>query len=185
MGEYLVIFAELRDAAVMLKMLGDPDILKWEESPSHLDFLTKWLHKKGFKILPKFFDDNYKPGTVGDEADKLITSVKGCYLGTPGGREDPKPVWDSVILEKPEMREELKRILDENVLDINFKKEVAKELKDIFGETQYKTNDETLKADNENLKRLARILMKLVECIDKAKEARGYPIFFEFYIPRY
>jgi len=46
MGEYLVIFAELSDAADMLKMLVDPDLLKWEESPSHLDVLAKWFPKK-------------------------------------------------------------------------------------------------------------------------------------------
>jgi len=48
MGEYLFIFAELRDAADMLRMLEDPVMLKWEESPSHLDVLAEWLTKKGF-----------------------------------------------------------------------------------------------------------------------------------------
>lgn len=40
-----------------------------------MDVLARWLPKKGFKILPKFFDTGYRPGRIGDEGDKLITSV--------------------------------------------------------------------------------------------------------------
>jgi len=36
--------------------------------------MAKWLPKKGFKILPKFLDKDYRPGAVGDEDDGLITS---------------------------------------------------------------------------------------------------------------
>jgi len=186
MGEPLVIIASLRSAARILKIIKDPELLEWEESIEHLDVLAKWLPKKGFKILPKFFDKSYRPGTLGDEADKLIIKIRGCYLGSPGGLESTIPVWDSVILEQPQLREELNRILKEEVLDISFEEELTKEFEEIFGEALHKADERNLKDDNENLKELARILMRLAECIDqikKEKEEGHIPfIHFEFYI---
>jgi len=190
MGEYLVITADLLNAADILDVLKDPSLFYWEEGPDHLDVLAQWLPKKGFKLLPKFFDDSYKPGKVGDEGDRLITSVKGCYLGTPGGREDPKPVWRSRILGLLEMREELRRIVEGNVLDMSFEEEVVKVMEERYGEAHYEANEQNLESDNNNLKRLGEIFLILIECINDVKvnlEKQGKIsiVTFEFYIPRY
>jgi hypothetical protein len=186
MGEPLIIVASLRSAARILEIIKDPELLEWEESIEHLNVLAKWLPKKGFKILPKILDMSYRPGTIGDEADKLITKIRGCYLGTPGGLESTIPVWDSVILEQQQLREELKRILKEEILDISFEEELAKEFEKIFGEALRKADERNLKDDNENLKELAKVLMRLAKCIDqikKGKEEGKIPfIRFEFYI---
>jgi hypothetical protein len=185
MGEILVIRADIDSASEILKVIKDPHLLYWEESPHHLDVLAKWLPKKGFKILPKIFDEDYKPGTVGDEGDKLIVEVQGCTIRSEDGWE-PIPVWHEQILKLPEMREELKRIVEGNVLDMSFEEEVVREMERVHGrgEAHYTVDEKTLRADNENLKDLVEILMKLAECMDQVKQAKGVPPFFEFYIPR-
>jgi len=71
MGEGLVIKATITSAKEILRVIKDPELLYWEERGHHLDVLAKWLPDRGFKILPKFFDKDYKLGTVDDEADKL------------------------------------------------------------------------------------------------------------------
>jgi len=184
MGEYLVITADLLAAVDILSVLKNPGFLYWEEGPDHLDVLAKWLPKKGFKLLPKFFDDSYKPGKVGDEGDRLITSVKGCYLGTPGGREDPKPVWRSRILGLSEMREELRSIAEGDVLDMSFEEEVVRVMEEKFGKGQsYHIADErSLEESNFTLKKLGEILLKLIDCMDQVKRNRGISPFFDFYI---
>lgn len=189
MGEFLVIRTELLAAVDMLEVLGDPRLLYWEWGISSIEAATKWLPNKGFKILSKFFDRDYKPGTVGDEADKLITGVGGCYLTTPRGRTNQIPIWCSTILELPQMREELRRILDGNVLDMSFEEEVKKDMEKSNGKSQYKPDKQALDGDNENLKNFAEILTKLANCIDQVKTRREKEgtmpyIFFEFYIPR-
>jgi len=186
MGEFLVIRAGLLSAAEMLKVLGDPRQLYWEEGPHHLDVLARWLPEKGFKILPKFFDPDYRPGKVGDEGDNLIRRVRGCYLKIEGdGQEVTVPVWRSTVLELPQTRDELRRILEGNVLDMSFEEEVVKELEGIFGDAGYEADEQALEDDNENLRDFARIMMQLADCIDKAKQRGELPYLeFEFYIPR-
>jgi hypothetical protein len=179
-GEFLVIRAEISTAADMLEIFPDLKEYYWEESPNYLDVLARWLPKKEFKILPKFFDINYKPGTVGDEADKLITEIEGCYIA-----EDQIPIWRSTILELPRMKQELKRILEEDILDMDFAKELATYMEDIFEEPYRRLDERELKSINENLKDFAKILTKLAECIDKIKIKKGVPLVdFEFCIPR-
>ena len=185
MGEYLVIRADLLAAADMLEVLGDPKLLCWEEGSHCLDVLARWLPKKGFKILPKLFDASYRPGMVKDDGDRLITSVGGCHLRSEDG-EEPIQIWNSSVLELPQMRQELKRIIEERIIDMSFEEELVREL----GEAYYKANDKALESDNENLRNLARILMKLAESMDQVinnRKKKGGPPFvdFEFYIPRY
>lgn len=185
MGEFLIIKADISEAEDMLKVIGDAKLLSWEVGPHHLDVLARWLPKKGFKILPKFFDAGYRPGRVVDEGDELITSIGGCHLRTEEG-EEPMPIWDSSVLVLPQMREELKMIIEGKILDMSFEEELVREL----GAARYKADEQTLKGDNRNLRDLAVILMRLAECIDKIKikrEKEGWPstVDFEFYIPRY
>ena len=182
MGEGLVIKVTIASAKEILKVIKDPELLYWEERGHHLDVLAKWLPEKGFKILPKFFEKDYRPGTVGDEADKLITKVGACALRTEG--EESNLIWREQALKLTEMREELKRILEGNVLDMNFEDDVARDVVGAHGEALYKADEKVLEEDNENLKRLANILNILAECVDDAKRVNGGPLFFEFYIPR-
>jgi len=118
-GEYLVIRADLLAAADMLEVLGNPRLLSWEGGSHHLDVLARWLPKKGFKILPKFFDMSYRPGKVGDEGDKLITSVGGCSED----EEEPMPIWNSSVLVLPQIRDELKRVIEGTILDMSFEED--------------------------------------------------------------
>jgi hypothetical protein len=74
MGEGLVIRTSIASAKEILKVIKDPKLLFWEDGGHHLDVMAKWLPKKGFKILPKFFDKNYVPGAVGDDGDNFIRS---------------------------------------------------------------------------------------------------------------
>ena len=120
-----------------------------------------------------------------DDGDRLITSVGGCHLRSEDG-EEPIPIWDPSILSLPQMRQELKRIIEDKILDMSFEEELVQEL----GEAYYIANEKALESDNENLRNLARILMKLAESMDqviKDREKKGGPPFvdFEFYIPRY
>lgn len=190
MGEYLVIRSEMEAAEELLKAIVDTSDLYWEISSHHRDVMAKWLPKKSFRVIPKLLDANYEPGKVGDDADKLITKIKACYLGNPGGREDLIPVWKSTILEQSQTREELKRIIDENVLDISFEEEVVKDIEEKHKrKAHYPVNEETLKGDSENLKDFAKILLMLAKCIDQVKadlEKKGDVPYveFEFYIPR-
>lgn len=190
MGECLVIRADILAAPTLLKVIGDVRDLYWETSSHHRDVMARWLPKKGFKIIPKILDAGYKPGTVGDDADKLITRMQACYLGNPGGREELIPVWNSDILVQPQTREELKRILDKNILDMSFEEEVVRDMGEKHRrKANYPVNEQTLNGDNENLKDLAKILMRLAQSINKAKadlKKKGdMPVIdFEFYIPR-
>lgn len=182
MGEFLVITIELLTAADVLKILGDPENLYWEESPHHLDVLARWLPQKGFQILPKFFDMDYQPGTVGDEGDRLVKKVHGCVLRSQDGGK-PVSIWNSQVLELPEMRVELKRIVEEDVLDMSFEEEVVRAMEAVHGKAHYTLDAQNLRADNDNLKGLGEILLKLSDCIEQVKQAKGMPPFFEFYIP--
>jgi len=184
MGERLSIIATIFAARDILKVIDDPDLLYWEESPSHLDVLARWLPKKGFKILPKIFErDGYRPGTIGDEADKLIIKVHGCILRSEEGGK-PIPIWRQQILELPEMRGELRRVIEGNILDRSFEEEVLRDMEEKFGkgEAYYTIDEEALRSDNEGLKSLGETLMLLADCMDQVKRTKGVPPFFEFYI---
>lgn len=189
MGEGLAIMTTIDSASNLLNIIKDSHILDWEWSPEQLDVAATWLPRKGFEIIPKIFDKDYKPGTVGDEGDMLIKNIGGCYLEWRRGRTMPIPIWYSRILRQPQIRKELRMILDGNVLDISFEEEVVNELKKKFGEAGYIADEESLRDDNEALKRFAEILMKLAECIDQVKAEQGKSsdmpvVVFEFYIPR-
>jgi len=183
MGERLVIMTTISDANDILKIIKDPKLLNWEWVDHHLDVAVKWLPKKGFKILPKLFDADYRPGTVGDEGDRLVTKVHGCVLRSLDMGE-PIPIWKEQILKIPEMREELRRVIEEKVLDISFEEEVVKDIEKWSGKPEivYKADDEGLKEDNETLQRLGKILMMLADCMDQVKRIKGVPLFFDFYI---
>jgi hypothetical protein len=145
--------------------------------------LARWLPKRGFKILPKIFErDGYRPGTVGDEGDRLIVEVEGCTLRHEEGGE-PIPVWHGQILELPEMREELRRIVEGNVLDMSFEEEVVREMEVPPGASYYKADEQSLKEDNETMVRFGKILIMLSDCRDQVRQTEG-PLFFKFYVPR-
>jgi hypothetical protein len=183
MGEGLVIQMTIFNANRMLKVIKDPDKLSWEWAPHHLDVAARWLPKKGFKILPKIFDRNYIPNAVGDEGDKLITSVRGCLLRPYEVGEEPRPIWSESVLELPEMREELKRIIEEEVLDMSFEEEVVKDMEKWHGsEVYYKADEESLYEDRWTLKRFGEVLTLLADCMDQVKRTDRLPLFFEFYI---
>jgi hypothetical protein len=189
MGEGLVIKATIDSASNLLNIIKDYHMLYWEWSPEQLDVAARWLPRKGFEILPKIFDNEYKPGTVGDEGDMIIKTSGGCYLEWRRGNTKPIPVWYSKILKLQKMREELKKVIDGNVLDISFEEEVANELKKKFGEANYIADEKGLRDDNGTLKGFAEILMKLAECLDQVEDEqrkrKDMPyIAFEFYIPR-
>jgi len=186
MGEALVIQTTILNANHMLKVIRNPDELYWEWGPSQLDAAAKWLPKKGFKILPKIFDENYKPGTVGDEGDKLITNVRGCLLRPYEVGEEPMPIWSESVLELPEMREELKRIIEEEVLDMSFEEEVVRVLEEWHGKGKaYYTVDEEGLHDNQLfLRKFGEVLTMLANCMDQVKQTEHLSLLFEFYIPR-
>jgi len=185
MGEYLVIRAELEGAAELLKFIEDTRDLYWEIGWHHREVLTRWLPKKGFRILPKLLDQNYTPGTVNDDADRLIMEVQACYLGNPGGREDLIPVWKSNVLELTQTRDELRRVIEEDVLDMTFEEEVMRDVVKTRPDAHYPVNEQSLENSRGHLKDLARILMKLADCIDQVKKRAKIPyVEFEFYIPR-
>jgi len=185
MGEYLVIWGELEGVAELLKFIEDPRDLYWEIGWHHREVLTRWLPKKGFKILPKLMDPNYTPGTVNDDADKLITTEQACYWGNPGGREDPIPVWKTKILELTQTRDELKRVIEEDVLDISFEEEVMKDVVKTHPDAHYPVTEQSLENSKEHLKDLARILMRIANGIDQVKQGGEIPyVELEFYIPR-
>jgi hypothetical protein len=185
-GVGLSIVTSIKDANEILRVVNNPDLLlnwNWEWGPHHLDVAARWLPKKGFKILPKIFDANYKPGTVGDEGDKLIVEVQGCTIRSEDGWE-PIPVWHEQILKLPEMREELKRIVEGNVFDMSFEEEVVREMERVHGkdDVYYKADKESLDEDNYTLKMFGEILTMLADCIDQVKRTKGLPPVFEFYI---
>jgi len=186
MGEMLVIQTSISNASHMLRVIKDSDQLYWEWGPSQLDAAVKWLPKKGFKILPKIFDENYKPGTVGDEGDKLITNVGGCLLRAYKVGDEPMPIWRESVLELPETRAELKRITEEEVLDMSFEEEVVRQLEKWHGKGKsYYTVDEGGLHDNQlTLRKFGGILMMLADCIDQVRQTERLSLFFEFYIPR-
>jgi len=186
MGERLVIQASIDDASRILKVIKDPEKLSWEWAPGQFDAAAKWLLKKGFKILPKILDENYKPGTIGDEGDKLITSVKGCLLRSYEVGDEPMPIWRESVLELPETRAELKRLVEEEVLDMSFEEEVVRVLEGRHGKDKayYTIDEETLHDNQQNLRKFGEILTMLADCIDQVKQTEHLPPFFEFYIPR-
>jgi len=186
MGEGLVVDTTITNAEHMLKVIGGHDKLYWEWSGDHLDVAAWWLPQKGFKILPKIFDCTYQPGTVGDEGDRLITSVRGCRLRPYEVGEKPMPLWTESVLELPQTRAELKRIVeDEGVLDMSFEEEVAKYIARSYGsEDYYKANEETLSEDRWTLKRFGEVLALLADCMEQVHRAEHVPLFFEFSIPR-
>jgi len=106
------------------------------------------------------------------------------------GREELIPVWNSDILVQPQTREELKRILNKNILDMSFEEEVVRDMGEKHRrKVNYPVSEQTLNGDNENLKDLVKILIRLAQSIDKAKanlKKKGdIPIIdFEFYISR-
>ena len=185
MGERLVIQTGIEDASRILKMINDPEKLTWEWAPSQLDAAAKWLPKKGFKILPKIFDENYKPGTVGDEGDRLIMSVRGCRLRPYEVEEEPMPIWRESVLELTEMRAELKRIVEEEILDLSFEEEVVRQLAKGDDDEVYYTVDEEGLHDNQwSLRKFGEVLTMLADCIDQIQLTEHVPLFFEFFIPR-
>lgn len=96
--------------------------------------------------------------------------------------EESTLIWCEQALKLTEMREELKRILEGNVLDMSFEDDVAKDVLRAHSEALYKADEKILEADNESLKQLANILNILAECVDEA--TNSLPVFFEFCIPR-
>ena len=184
MGEMLIIETTIFDANILFRTIKDPDQLFWDWGPEQLDVAARWLPKKGFKILPKLFDANYKPGNVGDEGDRLITRVRGCYLRTEGA--ELISVWCEQVLELQETKDELRKFIEGNILDMSFEEEVVKDMEKWHGkgEAYYTADGENLRSDNKNLKSLGEILLKLAECMDKVKQEQdGVSPFFEFYIP--
>jgi len=184
MGESLSIITNIFEANDILKVIKNPDLLCWEEGPDRLDALARWLPKKGFKILPKIFErDGYTPGTVGDEGDRLIVKVEGCTLRHEEGGE-PIPVWHDQILELPEMREELRRIVEGNALDMSLEEEVVRVMEEKFGkgEAYHRADEKSLEESNFTLKKLGEILLRLMDCMDQVKRTKGISPFFDFYI---
>ena len=185
MGERLVIETTILNANHILKVIKDPELLVWEWAPHHLDVAARWLPKKGFKILPKVFDADYKPGTVGDEGDQLIMKVEGCLLRPYEVGEEPMPIWSESVLELPEMRAELKRIAEEEVLDMSFEEEVVKDMEKWHGkEVYYKADEESLYEDRWTLKKFGEVLSLLADCMDQVRLTEHFPLLFEFSIPR-
>jgi len=182
MGVGLVIKIGIFDASDILNVIKDPNELYWDWGPHHLNVAARWLTKQGFKILPKLLDVNYKPGIMGDEGDKLITSVKGCFLGAPEGGDELIPIWRERILSLPEMRKELRRIVEEEVLDISFEEEVVRDMEEIHEKAYYTADKQGLEEDSITLKRFGEILSKLSDCIDQVKQDKGWPIFVQFYM---
>ncbi len=120
---------------------------------------------------------------MGDEGDKLIVKVQGCTIRSEDGWE-PIPVWHNQILELPEMREELKRIAEGNVLDMSFEEEVVREMEKVHGkdDVYYKAEEESLDEDNDTLKIFGEILTMLADCIDQVKRTKGLPPTFDIII---
>jgi len=83
------------------------------------------------------------------------------------------------------MKEELRKVVKNNILDMSFEEEVVREMEDAHEEpeTVYKADEDALEGDNEGLKRLAKILLRLSDCMDKVKKTKGLPQYFEFYVP--
>jgi hypothetical protein len=184
MGERLVIQSGIEDASRILKVIKDPKKLYWEWGPSQLDAAAKWLPEKGFKILPKIFDENYKPGTIGDEGDRLITSVKGCRLRAYEVGEEPMPIWSESVLELPEMRAELKRIVEEEVLDMSFEEVVSELVKGDEDEVYYTVDEQGLHDSQWSMRKFGEVLTMLADCMDQVQRAEHLILFFEFFIPR-
>ena len=185
MGERLVIETTILNANRILKVIKDPELLVWEWAPGQLDAAARWLPKKGFKILPKIFDENYEPGKVGDEGDKLIMSVRGCLLRPYEVGGEIITIWNESVLDLPETREELKRLVEEEVLDMSFEEEVVKDMEKWHGSDVYYTIDEASLHDNRwILKRFGEVLTLLADCMDQVRQTEHLPLFFEFSIPR-
>jgi len=184
MGEALVIIANILDANDILKVIENPDQLYWEWGPIHLDVAARWLPKRGFKILPKIFDADYRPGSIGDEGDRIVTKAQMCDLQEVIAKDVHIPMWLGYVLELPEMREEVKRIAEGNVLDMSFEEEVVKDIESVQGKgkAHYEANDATLEDDNQTLQELGKIFMMLTDCMDQVKKSKGYKPPFRFYI---
>jgi len=168
----------------MLKVIKDPDQLYWEWGPHQLNAAARWLPKKGFKILPKIFDAHYRPGSTGDEGDRIVTKAQVCDLQEVMAKDIHILMWSSLVLELPEMREEIERIAEGHVLDMSFEEEVARDIVSVSekGEGNYVLNDRYLYQDNEALEGLGKIFTMLADCMDEVKEAKGFSPGFQFYI---
>lgn len=168
----------------MLKVIKDPDQLYWEWGPHQLDVAARWLPKRGFKILPKIFDADYRPGSVGDEGDRIITKAQVCVLEEIIDKDVHILMWNEFVLKLPEMRDELRRIAEGGVLDMSFEEEVVKDIEIIRGKgkAHYEAKDEYLYQDNEALEGLGKILTILADCMDQVKRTKGFSPGFQFYI---
>ena len=84
-------------------------------------------------------------------------------------------MWLSYVLDLPEMKEEIKRIAEGNVLDMSFEEEVVREMEVINGKgkVHYRANDATLEEENQTLKDLGKIFTMLVDCMDEVKRTKG------------
>jgi len=184
MGEPLVIITSIFQANHILNVIKDPDQLYWEWGPHQLNVAARWLPKKGFKILPKIFDANYRPGSIGDEGDRIITYAQVCDLEEVMDKDIHILMWKGYVLKLPDMKEELRRIAEGGVLDMSFEEEVVKEIESIRGKgkANYEANDENLYQDNEALKELGKILTMLADCMDQVKRTKGFLPSFQFFI---
>jgi hypothetical protein len=131
MEEPLVIIRSIFQANEILKVIKDPDQLYWEWGPHQLNAAAKWLPKRGFKILPKTFDTNYRPGSVGDEGERIVTKAKMRNLQEIIAEDVHVLMWNALVLRLPEMKREIKRISDGDVLDMSFEEEVVKDIESV------------------------------------------------------
>ena len=122
---------------------------------------------------------------MGDEGDKLIMSVRGCLLRPFEVGGEIITIWNETVLELPETRAELKRLVEEEVLDMSFEEEVVSVLKEWHGSDVYYTIDEASLHDNRwTLRRFGEVLTLLADCMDQVKQTEHLLLFFEFSIPR-
>jgi len=111
--------------------------------------------------------------------------VEGCLLRPYEVGEEPMPIWSESVLELPEMRAELKRIAEEEVLDMSFEEEVVKDMEKWHGkEVYYKADEESLYEDRWTLKKFGEVLSLLADCMDQVRLTEHFPLLFEFSIPR-
>jgi len=84
------------------------------------------------------------------------------------------------------MKEELKRIVEEEVLDMSFEEEVVRELEEWHGKgkSHYTLDEESLHDNQWTLRRFGEVLTLLADCMDQVRQTEHLPLFFEFFIPR-
>ena len=97
----------------------------------------------------------------------------------------PSVRWPPPGPEPEEIREELKRIVKGNVLDMSFEEEVVRQLAKGDDDEVYYTVDEEGLHDNQwSLRKFGEVLTMLADCIDQIQLTEHVPLFFEFFIPR-